>query len=336
MSINFRHIFATGILLIVFVFNSTDTYAQKAVLSLDTSSIRIGERVLLRLNATLPKSATIYWPPIGDTLTSAVEVASKSKTDTNATSRKEFVTYSQTILITSFDTGFHYIPPFTIHYSYPGDASRHELLSEGVYLKVRAVEVDTTKAIRDIRGPIQAPLSLAEMAPYLAGMAVLILIIALVWYYFWRKRINKPLFPVISRPQGPPWQLALQSLDMLEDKKLWQNGKIKEYYSELTDIIRRYLQQQHGIEAMEMITAEILAAYDSTSLQPDARSILSNILMQADYVKFAKVIPLRNENELNLTYSRQFIDMTKLIPVTPESKLTDTETLQTPDAELKL
>jgi hypothetical protein len=87
---------------------------------------------------------------------------------------------------------------------------------------------------------------------------------------------------------------------------------------------------------MEMITAEILAAYDSTSLQPDARSILSNILMQADYVKFAKVIPLRNENELNLTYSRQFIDMTKLIPVTPESKLTDTETLQTPDAELKL
>jgi hypothetical protein len=123
---------------------------------------------------------------------------------------------------------------------------------------------------------------------------------------------------------------------MLEDKKLWQNGKIKEYYSELTDIIRRYLQQQHGIEAMEMITAEILAAYDSTSLQPDARSILSNILMQADYVKFAKVIPSRNENELNLTYSRQFIDMTKLIPVTPESKLTDTETLQTPDAELKL
>ena len=335
MNINFRHISAIGFLWIIFAFRITDAYAQKAVLSLDTSSIRIGERVSLRLNATLPKSASIYWPIIADTLTAKVEVASKSKVDTNATSRNEFVNYSQTILITSFDTGFHYIPPFTIHYSYAGDASRHELLSEGVYLKVRTVEVDTTRAIRDIRGPIQAPLSFAEMVPYLAGLAVIGFIIGLIWYYLWRKRMNKPLFPVITRTQGPPWQMALQSLDSLEEKKLWQNGKIKEYYSELTDIIRHYLNQQHGIEAMEMITAEILAAYDSAGLKTDARSILNNILVQADYVKFAKAIPLNNENELSMTYSRQFIETTKPIPVVPDTKLTDTVNLPTSEPELK-
>jgi hypothetical protein len=335
MNYNFRHIFAIVLVLIVSAFNSLKVDAQKAVLSLDTSSIRIGERVLLRLNATLPKSASIYWPAIGDTLTTAVEVASKSKIDTNATSRQEFVNYSQTILITSFDTGFHYIPPFTIHYSYAGDASRHELLSEGVYLKVRTVEVDTTRAIRDIRGPIQAPLSFAELAPYLAGIAVIGLIIGLIWYYFWRKRMNKPLFPVITRTQGPPWQTALQNLDALEDKKLWQNGKIKEYYSELTDIIRHYLHQQHGIEAMEMITTDILASYDSAGLQPDARSILTNILMQADYVKFAKAIPLRNENELIMTYSRQFIETTKPVPFVTEPKITDSNTTQSLDPEVK-
>jgi len=335
MNINFRHIHVIGLVLVVSALTSFKADAQKAVLSLDTSSIRIGERVLLRLNATLPKSAAIYWPAIGDTITAAVEVASKSKIDTNATSRQEFVNYSQTILITSFDTGFHYIPPFTVHYSYAGDASRHELLSEGVYLKVRTVEVDTTRAIRDIRGPIQAPLSFAELAPYLAGVAIIGLIIGLIWYYLWRKRMNKPLFPVITRTQGPPWQTALQSLDALEDKKLWQNGKIKEYYSELTDIIRHYLHQQHGIEAMEMITAEILAAYDSAGLQADARSILSNILMQADYVKFAKAIPLRNENELSMSYSKQFIDTTKPVPVVPDTKLPETNTLQTSDPELK-
>jgi hypothetical protein len=332
---NFRHIFAIVLVLIVSALNCSKVDAQKAVLSLDTSSIRIGERVLLRLNATLPKSASIYWPAIGDTLTTAVEVASKSKIDTNATSRQEFVNYSQTIVITSFDTGFHYIPPFTIHYSYAGDASRHELLSEGVYLKVRTVEVDTTRAIRDIRGPIQAPLSFAELAPYLAGIAVIGLIIGLIWYYFWRKRMNKPLFPVITRTQGPPWQTALQNLDALEDKKLWQNGKIKEYYSELTDIIRHYLHQQHGIEAMEMITTDILASYDSAGLQSDARSILTNILMQADYVKFAKAIPLRNENELIMTYSRQFIETTKPVPVVTEPKTTDNNTTQSPDPEVK-
>jgi hypothetical protein len=333
MKINFRHIFAIGFVFVISAFNCT--HAQKAVLSLDTSSIRIGERVLLHLNATLPKSATIYWPAITDTLTAKVEVASKSKIDTNATSRNEFTNYSQTILITSFDTGYHFIPSFTIHYSYAGDSSRHELLSEGVYLKVRTVEVDTTKAIRDIRGPIQAPVTLAELAPYLAGMAVIALIIGLIWYYLWRKRMNKPLFPIITRTQGPPWQIALQSLDSLENKKLWQNGKIKEYYSELTDILRHYLHDQHGIEAMEMITAEILAAYDSAGLQGDARSVLSNILMQADYVKFAKAIPLRNENELSMTYSRQFIDTTKPAATTPETNPTDNNTFQAPDPEVK-
>jgi hypothetical protein len=316
----FRHIYKPALVLLFTAYVSLSSLAQKAVLSLDTSSIRIGERVQLRLNATLPKSASIYWPFISDTLTDKVEVASKSKLDTNSTSRQDFVTYSQNITITSFDTGFHYIPPFTIQYSYAGDTSRKELLSDGVYLKVRTVEVDTTRAIRDIRGPIQAPITFAELIPYLGGVAVLSLIIGLIWYYFWRKRMNKPLFPVISRTQYPPWQLALKSLDSLESQKLWQNGKIKEYYSELTEILRHYLFQQHGIEAMEMITSEILSAYDLSGLQPDSRTLLSQILMQADYAKFAKAIPQRSENELSMIYARQFIDSTKPIPVTPEVK----------------
>ncbi len=331
----FRHIFIFGFGLAICVFCNLNAYSQKAVLSLDTSSIRIGERVQLRLNATLPKSATIYWPIISDTLTTSVEVASKSKVDTNTTSRNEFLNYSQTIFITSFDTGFYYIPPFTVHYSYAGDTTKHELLSEGVYLKVRTVEVDTTKAIRDIRGPIQAPLTFSELAPYLGGAAIIGLIIALVWYYFWRKRINKPLFPVITKSQGPPWQIAIQSLNLLDDKKLWQQGKIKAYYSELTDIIRHYLHQQHGIEAMEMITSEILAAYDLTTLQPESRSLLSKILEQADYAKFAKAIPQKDENELSMTNSRQFIETTKPIAIAAEEKPVENKTLQTIEPEIK-
>jgi hypothetical protein len=307
----FNHFLVNSLILIASAFVPLNAFPQKAVLSLDTSSIRIGERVQLRLNATLPKSASIYWPLVGDTLTSTVEVASKSRLDTNATSRKDFINYSQNIVITSFDTGFHFIPPFTIHYSYTGDTTRHQLLSEGVYLKVKTVEVDTTRAIRDIRGPIQAPLSFAEMAPFLGGVAILGIIIGMIWYYFWRKRMNKPLFPVITRTQGPPWQVAMQNLDLLDGKKLWQNGKIKEYYSELTDIIRQYLHQQHKIDAMEMITSEILEAYDSAALQAESRSLLSHILVQADYVKFAKATPIYTENELCMSHARQFIETTK-------------------------
>jgi hypothetical protein len=334
MNMNFRHIFVLFFTLIVSVV-FTDSRAQKAVLSLDSSSIKIGERVQLRLNVALPKTATIYWPAIADTLTSKIEVANKSKVDTNSTSRQEFVNYSQNLLITSFDTGFHFIPPFTVHYSYSGDTSRHQLLTDAVYLKVRTVEVDTTRAIRDIRGPISAPLTFSEIAPYLGAIAIVGLLIGLIWYYFWRKRMNKPLFPMLAKVVGPPWEIALQNLVLLEDKKLWQNGKIKEYYSELTDILRQYLFQQHGVEAMEMITSEILAAYDSAGLQPDGRAILSSILVQADYTKFAKAIPQRSENELSLTYAKQFIEVTKPVPVPSDTKNNAKSPLQTTDPELK-
>jgi hypothetical protein len=161
------------------------------------------------------------------------------------------------------------------------------------------------------------------------------MIIALVWYYFWRKRLNKPLFPVITRPTGPPWEDALQSLDVLEEKKLWQTGKIKEYYSELTDIIRRYLQQQHGIEAMEMVTSEILESYEQAGLKPEARTLLNNVLMQADFAKFAKAIPQNRENELSMTWSKQFINETKPLPVSTEPKIAADNTLQPTVAEIK-
>ncbi len=335
MKITFRNIFTCSLLLIVLVFAGAEAFSQKAILSLDTSSIRIGERVQLRLNTTLPKSSVVYWPIITDTLTSAIEVASKSKIDTNATSRKEFVNYSQSIQITSFDTGFHYVPPFTIYYTFAGDTARHELLSDGVYLKVRTVEVDTTRAIRDIRGPISAPLSFEELAPYLGAALILGLIIGFVWYYFWRKRMNKPLFPVLVRPQGPPWETALQSLSLLEDKKLWQQGKIKEYYSELTDILRHYLHQQFSIEAMEMTTSEILAAYDVAGLQTDPRRLLDNILVMADYAKFAKATPQRNENEQSMTFARQFIDGTKPVISDADTKLSETKTDKLPSTEKK-
>lgn len=335
LNIIFRNIFLFGLVLLVTAFSTGKVFAQKAVLSLDTSSIRIGERVQLRLNVTLPKSAVIYWPGIADTLTKAVEVALKSKVDTAGTSRKDFVNYNQILVITSFDTGFHYIPPFVIQYSYSGDTKNYQLLSEGVYLKVRVVEVDTTRAIRDIKGPIQAPLTFAELAPYLGGAAILGLIIGLMWYYFWRKRINKPLFPVMTRVPGPPWESALQSLRELEEKKVWQEGKIKEYYSELTDIIRQYLHQQHGIEAMEMVTPEILSAYDTAGIKPDSRQILTNILVQADYAKFAKAVPLRKENELSMSLSKQFIEETKPVAAVAETKPVENTSVETPVPEIK-
>ena len=147
--------------------------------------------------------------------------------------------------------------------------------------------------------------------------------------------MNKPLFPLMTRTLGPPWEIALQNLDTLEKQRLWQAGKIKEYYSELTDILRHYLQQQHAVEAMEMITDEILSAYDSTGLDAESRPKLFYILTQADYAKFAKAVPQKAENELSMTYARQFIEATKPIVVPTNSKSAESTALPPNDTEVK-
>ena len=86
---------------------------------------------------------------------------------------------------------------------------------------------------------------------------------------------------------------------------------------------------------MEMITSEILSAYDNAGLKPDSRQILTNILMQADYAKFAKAVPLRKENELSMTQSRQFIEETKPVAVSAENKKVEDSSIETPVPEIK-
>lgn len=299
------------LLLIIGMTESAFAFPQKVKLSLDTTAIRIGDQVQLKLQVTLPVSSIVHWPIINDTLTSSVEVSKKSKVDSTLTTRNDFVNYLQLITITSFDTGYHLIPPFSISYVFKGDTTQHQLQTEGVFLKVYTIEVDTTKAIRDIKAPLGAPVTIQEFLPYIAGIAIVGLIVGLVWYYFWRRKMKKPIFPMLVKQQGPPWQDALMSLTALHEKRLWQNGKLKEYYTELTDIIRLYLFKQHNIEALEMITSEILDAYSKSALHPESKKILSEILSRADLVKFAKGIPLPADNEYSLAQTREVINNTK-------------------------
>lgn len=288
-------------------------FPQKAVLSLDTSSIRIGDQIQLKLKVTLPQNAKVFWPFIPDTLSPVVEVINKSKIDSAGTSRRDYVNYTQSICITSFDTGYHLIPPFLVSYSFKGDTVQHQIQSDGVFLRVNSVKVDTTLAIRDIKAPLKAPITLAELTPYIAAAAMLALIIGFVWYYFWRKKMNKPIFPILTKQAGLPWEDALSSLEALQQKRLWQSGKLKEFYTELTEIIRIYLSKQHGIEAMEMITSEILEAYSKAGLNNECKSKLAEVLNRADWVKFAKGIPEHSENDNCILLTREIIEHT--IPV---------------------
>ena len=285
--------------------------AQKAVASLDTTSIRLGEQVQLRLDVTLPKSAKIIWPVFTDSTFSPIEIVRISRVDTIETSRNSYLEYKQMLTITSFDSGYQTVPPIEFDYQMPGDTARLKAVTDSLLLHVRTIEVDTTRAIKDIKAPMQAPLSLEELWPVFAGIAIVGIIAGFIWYYLWRRKLRKPFFPVIRRPQLPPWQTAIESLNNLETKKLWQNGRIKEYYTEITDVLRQYLEDQHQIPAMEMISSDIMESLDNNDILKLSRNKIWQVLQLADLVKFAKEMPLPSENELSLANARSFVLETK-------------------------
>jgi hypothetical protein len=124
---------------------------------------------------------------------------------------------------------------------------------------------------------------------------------------------NKPLLPTRTSIE-PAHVIALRNLDLLKEAKLWQQGQVKQYYTNLTDIIRIYIEQRFEVPAMEQTSDEILASLRKIAIEDESCfAALKEILLLADLVKFAKALPLPNENESNILNAYLFVNHTKEI-----------------------
>merc|ERR1711991_172090 len=119
----------------------------------------------------------------------------------------------------------------------------------------------------------------------------------------------------MGKPKLPAHVIALSELDKLKTRKLWQDGRFKLYYTELTDIIRTYLDNRYGIEAMEMTSDEIMdALLSNKSIDEKLKAKLKDTLLTSDLVKFAKQKPLATENDNNWSNMVDFVEGTKRTP----------------------
>ena len=160
------------------------------------------------------------------------------------------------------------------------------------------------------------PFIFAEIRDYaIYGVIALIILSLVVWYIVWymrnkwqgRRRDVKPA------PKLPPHVIAIKALDELQNRKLWQNGKHKLYYSTLTEILRLYIEGRWSVGALEMTSDEIISALRDVDIKHDSRSNLIAILRTADMVKFAKALPEAEENEQLFTYAYYFVENTKSV-----------------------
>ena len=160
------------------------------------------------------------------------------------------------------------------------------------------------------------PFIFSEIRDYtIYGVIVLIILSLVAWYAVWymRNKWQGRVREVKPAPKLPPHVVAIKALDELRNRKLWQNGKHKLYYSTLTEILRLYIEGRWDVGALEMTSDEIITALRDVDIKHDSRSNLITILRTADMVKFAKALPEAEENEQLFTYAYYFVENTKSV-----------------------
>jgi hypothetical protein len=297
--------------ILLIIAGTTRAQQIKATARIDSTNILLGDQIKYFLEIEYPKNAKVEFPQISDSLQSLIEVLGKSKIDTIDLENKEFQKQIRSYTITCFDSGSYRIAPkwFKINVNGLTDS----VPTNGVSLFVHSMAIDTTRGLTDIKMPYSAPLTLKEVTPYILGVILIAAIIFLILYSIKRRKKNKPFFALPVKPKEPAHIIALRELDRIKNEKIWQKDKTKEYYSEVTDVLRTYIEDRFDMRAMEQTTDEILDGfrYRKDLLNEKTFTNLSQILSLADLVKFAKYKPLPDDDNLTLVNSYFFVNETK-------------------------
>ena len=316
-----------GILFIAIVLSflqGTKLYAQQTLIdvSIDSAAILIGEQTVLHLTVTTDNGKNVILPIPNDTLMTGVEVLNIAKADTTLIDNNRLL-IKQDILVTSFDSSLYLLPPFKVI------DQTDTIYSNQVALKVSTIPVNIDKPdeFNDIKDTWDPPFVLADYYLLIYGVLFACFLICLIGYILKRLRNRQSIIPFKKQePKLPPFEMAMKELDEIKQQKLWQQGRNKEYYTLLTDTLRKYMVNRFGINAMEMTSGEILELIRLESEANSSYNSLKQILELADFVKFAKLHPLPDENELSLMNAYLFVNQTKVVEVaSPEESKESTE-----------
>lgn len=307
-----------GPFLIAFIWGvANSVLAQQTLLDvkIDSAAILIGEQTKLHLTLTADQNKKIHVLIPGDTLMRGVEVLECSTPDTTLIENNRMLV-RQDILITSFDSCLYLLPPIL------AIDGQDTISSNQVALKVSTIPVDVNQPEKfaDIKNIWKPPFVWYDYYPWIIGILLVVVAMIIAYYVIKRIRERKSLIPFTQpeKPKLPPYEQAIKELDEIKQLKLWQQGKEKEYFTSITDTLRRYLVDRFGVNAMEKTSAEILDRVKSVDEIVPAYDKLEQVLKLADYVKFAKFRPLPDENDLSLMNAYFFVNQTK--PVVPSSE----------------
>ena len=312
---SFKKISSYLILPLIFIFSAflQTLNANNVVMyaTMDSSAIWQGEQIAIKLELVQDKDAQVELLIPQNNLTEDLEIINVSKADTTDIKNNR-IQIDREIIITSFDSGFYSIPPIK------AVLNNDTFATEPLSLKVVPMQVDEENLdLKDIKNVWSPRFVLFDYIPSYVWIILLVLLLIGVGVYLYIKYFrNRTQQDVIAEAEIIPHEKALEELYKLKEEKLWQSGQEKLYYTQLIDILREYIDSRFSINAMEMTTTEILASLRANKETKLVEANLKTILEVADFVKFAKMRPLPEDNEASMRNAIKFVEST--IPQTEE------------------
>ena len=279
--------------------------------------LMIGDQTAMHLSVTQEANERVEMPVFGETLQDGIEIVDRSAVDTT-TLPDGRLQLSQELTLTSFKDSLFAVAPIAVVSG--GDTFRTEPMALNV---IQPFEVDSSLAITDIKDIEKAPIYWWGIIRWiLLALGIIGLFIGAYYGVLWyRKHFFKEeevIEPELLRPAD---EVALEKLDEIKAQKIWKDGKVKEYQTELTDVVREYIGRRFDVQSTEKTSDETLRAMKPL-IDKELFAKLSKMLQLADLVKFAKWHTTPDENEQALSTAYEFVNETREV-INDEMSATD-------------
>ncbi len=274
------------------------------------TKVQVGKPFTLDLSLKVPYGWFVEWNDFAiDTLSEQLDIIKRGNVERTADADSNVIVKQQLTLMT-FDTGQIQVPAVGLTYAKSfDDPMRMQAFTEPIDLYATTIVVDTLQPYKPIVGPIDAPIQMKEVFPWILGVLLLALVVVGIWY--WRKHRKAKVDAdgnIVRGPVIPPYDKAVDDLKRLREEKMWQSGKVKEYFSTLTDIAREYIEGQFGVNAVEMTTDDILEEVKPLRFSKETYDKLKETMEVADLVKFAKYSAANLESENAMNRMTEFVN----------------------------
>ena len=278
---------------------------------IDSTTLFIGDQTDLHLRATCEMGEQVQLPVLGEQLIAGIEIVDRTIVDTTILNDGR-VQYNQYLTLTSFKDSLFYISPL------PFVSGGDTMWSESLMLNVvQPFEMDSADiAITDIKGIYKAPIWWWGVLRWIL-LALATVVVGVGGYYlitYMQRRLAKETTDTVPvEPLRPAEEVALEKLDLIREQKIWQSGQVKEYHTQLTDVVREYIARRFEVSSAEQTSDETLRAMRlMLKEQKDLYEHLRKMLTLADLVKFAKWTTTPDENEMSLRSAYAFVKETTI------------------------